>query len=75
MAALESHSAELCETPENRSVISSCDEYADDLLRMLFVCCDEAVPRQSQLVLALKTLCGFDIREISFRPFVTEANL
>ena len=72
---LKYHAAELCETPEDSSVISFGEELADDLLRMLFVCCDEAIPRQSQLVLALKTLCGFDIREISFRLFVTEANV
>jgi RNA polymerase sigma-70 factor (ECF subfamily) len=38
------------------------DEIADDLLRMLFVCCDGAIPPDSQLALALKTLCGFDVR-------------
>ena len=43
----------------------------DDLLRMLFVCCDDAIPVESQLVLALKTLCGFDVREIAERLFVT----
>lgn len=47
----------------------------DDLLRMLFVCCDDAIPVESQLVLALKTLCGFDVREISERLFLTEANV
>ena len=47
----------------------------DDLLRMLFVCCDDAIPVESQLVLALKTLCGFDVREIAERLFVTEANV
>jgi RNA polymerase sigma-70 factor (ECF subfamily) len=47
----------------------------DDLLRMLFVCCDEAIPVESQLVLALKTLCGFDVREIGERLFTTEANV
>lgn len=47
----------------------------DDLLRMLFACCDEAIPRESQLVLALKTLCGFDVREIAERLFTTEANV
>ena len=31
-------------------------EVDDDLLRMLFVCCDEAIPVESQLVFALKTL-------------------
>ncbi|MEM9494217.1 MAG: sigma factor, partial [Myxococcota bacterium] len=33
-------------------------EVRDDLLRMLLVCCDDAIPVESQLVLALKTLCG-----------------
>ncbi|WP_428261480.1 RNA polymerase sigma factor [Haliangium sp.] len=50
-------------------------EVQDDLLRMLFVCCDQAIPVESQLVLALKTLCGFDIREIALRLFTTEANV
>lgn len=47
----------------------------DDLLRMLFVCCDPALPIEAQLVLALKTLCGFDVREIAERLFLTEANV
>jgi RNA polymerase sigma factor (sigma-70 family) len=47
----------------------------DDLLRMLFVCCDDAIPIESQLVFALKTLCGFDAREIAVRLFTTEANV
>ena len=51
------------------------DEVRDDLLRMLFVCCDDAIPRESQLVLALKTLCGFSAAEIALRLFTTEANV
>ena len=47
----------------------------DDLLRMLFVCCDDSIPIESQLVIALKTLCGFDVREIAERLFTTEANV
>ncbi len=47
----------------------------DDLLRMLFVCCDEAIPVESQLVLALKVLCGFDVREIALRLFTSEAGV
>jgi RNA polymerase sigma-70 factor (ECF subfamily) len=47
----------------------------DDLLRMLFVCCDGSIPVESQLVIALKTLCGFDVREIAARLFTTEANV
>lgn len=47
----------------------------DDLLRMLFACCDAAIPLESQLVLALKVLCGFDVREIAERLFVSEASV
>jgi RNA polymerase sigma factor (sigma-70 family) len=50
-------------------------EVADDTLRMLFICCDEAIPRESQLVFALKTLCGFSVTEISLRLFTSEANV
>jgi RNA polymerase sigma factor (sigma-70 family) len=47
----------------------------DDLLRMMFVCCDDAIPVESQLVLALKTLCGFGVAEIADRLFTSEANV
>lgn len=50
-------------------------EIADDLLRMIFVCCDEAIPWESQIVLALKTLCGFSTSEIALRLFTSEANV
>jgi RNA polymerase sigma factor (sigma-70 family) len=44
-------------------------EAEDDVLRLLFVCADPAIPPESQLVLALKTLCGFSIDEIALRLF------
>ena len=47
----------------------------DDMLHMLFVCCHEAIVIESQIVLALKTLSGFDVREIAERLFTTEANV
>lgn len=50
-------------------------DVSDDLLRMMFVCCDDAIPIESQLVLALKTLCGFEVGEIAERLFLTEANV
>jgi RNA polymerase sigma factor (sigma-70 family) len=50
-------------------------EVADDTLRMLFVCCDDAIPRESQLVFALKTLCGFSVSEIALRLFTSDANV
>ena len=72
---LEQHAAAIHDTPEDSPEFTLAGEVNDDLLRMLFVCCDEAIPAQSQLVLALKTLCGFDIREISLRLFVTETTV
>jgi RNA polymerase sigma factor (sigma-70 family) len=47
----------------------------DDILRMLFACCDDAIPVESQLVIALTTLCGFAVREVAERLFLGEANV
>ncbi|HZO16494.1 MAG TPA: sigma-70 family RNA polymerase sigma factor [Polyangiaceae bacterium] len=47
-------------------------EVHDDVLRLLFVCADPVIPPESQLVLALKTLCGFSIEEIALRLFQSE---
>lgn len=55
--------------------VYSAGEEGDELLRMLFVCCDEAIPVESQLVLALKVLLGFDVHEIAVRLFTSEANV
>jgi len=48
-------------------------EVEDDTLRMLLVCSDEELPVQTRLVLALKLVCGFSLREIALRLFLTEA--
>jgi len=48
-------------------------EIRDDRLRMMFVCCHPAVPAEAQAPLALKTLCGFGIGEISRAFLTTEA--
>jgi RNA polymerase sigma-70 factor (ECF subfamily) len=48
------------------------EEVKDDVLRLLFVCADPALPPESQLVLALKTLCGFSTGEIALRLFQSE---
>jgi RNA polymerase sigma-70 factor (ECF subfamily) len=61
------------ELPEHNAFFL--DEICDDMLRMLFVCCDEAMPLESRLVLALKTLCGFTTAEIALRLFTSEANV
>ncbi len=49
-------------------------EFEDETLNWLFICCNPAIAIESQLVFALKTLCGFNIKEISLRLFITEAN-
>ena len=45
-------------------------EIRDDQLRMIFTCCHPSITRDSQVALALKTLCGFNISEIA-RAFLT----
>jgi RNA polymerase sigma factor (sigma-70 family) len=72
---LEESAAEQLGGPEDGPDPLLAGEVQDDLLRMLFVCCDEAVVPESQLVLALKTLCGFDAREIAARLFRSEADV
>lgn len=44
-------------------------EVKDDQLRMLFVCANPEIPRESQIVFALKILCGFSTEEIALRLF------
>lgn len=58
------------ESPEHAVYLES--EVRDDVLRLLFVCADPALPAESQLVLALKTLCGFSTQEIALRLFQSE---
>jgi RNA polymerase sigma-70 factor (ECF subfamily) len=62
-------------SPEDVPEVFLAGEVRDDVLRMLFVCCDEAIAVESQLVLALKTLCGFSIPEIALRLFDSEASV
>jgi RNA polymerase sigma factor (sigma-70 family) len=47
-------------------------EVEDDQLRLLFICADPAIPEESQVVFALKTLCGFSVGEIALRSFHSE---
>jgi RNA polymerase sigma-70 factor (ECF subfamily) len=72
---LEQHGAEDAEAPIEPPTASLQGDVQDDLLRMMFVCCDDSIPVESQLAIALRTLCGFDVREIAERLFTTEANV
>src|SRR5713101_3312594 len=51
------------------------DEIGDEPLRLLFVCCHEAVPAESRVALALRTLCGFSTAEIARALLTTDANV
>jgi RNA polymerase sigma factor (sigma-70 family) len=51
------------------------EEILDDQLRMIFTCCHPAISTDSQIALALKTLCGFSIPEIAKAFLSTEENI
>lgn len=46
------------------------DEIQDSQLRMIFACCHPSIPSESQIALALKTLCGLSSLEIA-KAFLT----
>lgn len=72
---VEQHVSEETDATENTPSGFLAGDVRDDLVRMLFLCCDDSIPVESQLVIALKTLCGFDVREIADRLFISEANV
>jgi len=49
------------EALEQLEAASSGTDPDEDLLKMMFVCCHPAIPLESALALALRTLCGFPI--------------
>jgi RNA polymerase sigma factor (sigma-70 family) len=51
------------------------EEIQDDQLRMIFTCCHPTISSDSQIALALKTLCGFSIPEIARAFLTTEENI
>jgi RNA polymerase sigma factor (sigma-70 family) len=71
----EQHGLEEADAVADCPAASLEGDVEDDLLRMMFVCCDGSIPVESQLAIALRTLCGLDVREIAERLFTTEANV
>lgn len=51
------------------------EEIGDEPLRLLFVCCNEAVPAESRVAIALRMLCGFSTAEIARALLTTDANV
>jgi RNA polymerase sigma-70 factor (ECF subfamily) len=50
-------------------------EIEDSQLRLMFACCHPRLPRENQLALTLKTLCGFGISEIASALLVGEETI
>src|SRR5262245_18109169 len=61
--------------PRQALDVQFADEIGDEPLRLLFVCCHEAVPAESRVAMALRTLCGFSTAEIARALLTTEANV
>jgi RNA polymerase sigma-70 factor (ECF subfamily) len=61
------------ESPAPDAAVFTEQEITDDRLRLMFVCCHPSIPADAQAALALKTLCGFNITEISRAFLTTEA--
>src|SRR4051812_24433123 len=50
-------------------------EGMDDQLRMIFICCQPAVPREARVALTLKTVGGFGVPEIARAYLAKEATI
>jgi predicted RNA polymerase sigma factor len=48
---------------------------ADDRLRLMFTCCHPALPRQAQIGLTLRTICGLTTAQIASAFLVPEATV
>jgi RNA polymerase sigma factor (sigma-70 family) len=47
----------------------------DDLLRLVFICCHPALAVETQVALALRTLCGLSVAEVGAALLVPEATM
>ena len=41
------------------------EQYRDDILRLLFICCHPELPATQQVALALRVVCGLPVRQIA----------
>src|SRR6185436_12266163 len=47
------------------------EQYRDDILRLLFICCDPELPATQQIALALRIVCGLTVKQIA-RAFLVQ---
>ncbi|HZQ93082.1 MAG TPA: sigma-70 family RNA polymerase sigma factor [Terriglobales bacterium] len=59
------------ERSKSRSEPAMSTDLRDDELRMVFMCCHPALPRDARVALSLKTVGGFSVREVA-RAFLAE---
>lgn len=64
--------AERLHPPEEDFTETLDDELQDDRLRLIFTCCHPALPREAQVALTLREVCGLTTEEIA-RAFLTSA--
>lgn len=71
---VRAHHSYLLETENQFSAVHPIfkeEEIEDSQLRMIFACCHPSIPVDSQIALALKTLCGLSVSEIA-RAFLKD---
>ena len=49
------------------------EQYRDDILRLLFVCCHPELPATQQIALALRIVCGLSVKQIARAFLVGDA--
>lgn len=49
------------------------EDYRDDIVRLLFVCCHPELPATQQIALALRIVCGLSVKQIARAFLVGEA--
>jgi RNA polymerase sigma-70 factor, ECF subfamily len=47
--------------------------YRDDILRLLFICCDPQLPATQQVALALRIVCGLSVKQIARAFLVSDS--
>jgi RNA polymerase sigma-70 factor, ECF subfamily len=61
--------------PDHSELSESHDEFADDQLSMMFLCCHPSLSRELRVALTLKTVAGFSVREIARAFLAQEATI
>ena len=74
-AARAGKEAESVIEPDDPPPAESSATVRDDLLRLVFTCCHPALAVETQVALALRTLCGLSVAEVGAALLVPEATM